>query len=108
MERMFRFAKLSKETPCNGGHETLGIGTDVVYVLGMNALLRDEVSEAPYCGYDHIRSHAHRRGNEISEAAKSVMDSPLQTERARRLQRAWDDLEKAADRADFGKTRGTR
>jgi hypothetical protein len=108
MDPMFRIDKLVAESSCTGGREVLAKGTEVVYVEGMNDLLRHEVYGHPYCGYDHVRIHAQQRGQDFEQDLKTPGSTVAHLEHLRKVRRAWHDLEKAAEKSEFGRTRGTR
>jgi hypothetical protein len=105
---MFRTARMDSELTCRGGHEPLPAGSEAIYVEGMNELIRSEVHGHPYCGYDHIRVHALQRGLEFEGELKDPGAARPHLEHLRKTRRAWADLEQAASRAEFGRTRGTR
>jgi hypothetical protein len=105
---MFRTTTLVADMPCKGGHEMMLKGSQVICVEGMDELLRSEVGSHPYCGYDHVRTYAQQRGLDFEGNLKTSGATVTQLEHLRKVRRAWSDLEKAAEKAEFGRTRGTR
>jgi hypothetical protein len=86
----------------------IAAGAEAVYVESMDQRLRAEVYGHPYCGYDHVRTHAQQHGIDLERDLKTSGTTAVQLEHLRKVRRAWGDLESAASKAEFGRTRGTR
>lgn len=105
---MFRTAALPADSPCTGGLETMVKGRQAIYVEGMAEILRDEVVGHPYCSYEHLRTFAQKRMEELDRTLAEPGRPAAQLEEVRKRRRAWADIEKEAAKGVFQRTRTTR